>query len=417
MIVGGLSGIGLSVARWIVEHGGRHILITSRNAHSRLEGNSFGRQLAAGPAKVIIKDCDVSSTAHLKRVLQECEAAEMPKVRGVVYGGMVIEVSSKLVSLIQIGEVKNSPPLPPSPSSFHRNPCSVTSKLSLANSAPSPQDAVLEQMSFSQWDRALRPKVSGTKNIHALLGDELDFFIMLSSCCGVLGSPSQANYTAGNTYQDALARHRCSHGLPAVALDLGVVDSIGFVAETQREDVRKRMEKLCGHDALSEAQVLGLVDVAIRNPHRPPNLSQITAGMSGSGDGARNDARFSELRCRTESRLGGAQASGPFRGSGIASGARTLYDQVMQATTLEGACNAVQDGISVKLSELFALGDAKVDPSKSLAHYGVDSLVAVELRNWLVPSARVEMSIFELLGNTSLGDLAMKVVQKVRPVF
>lgn len=44
--------------------------------------------------------------------------------------------------------------------------------------------------------------------------------------------------------------------------------------------------------------------------------------------------------------------------------------------------------------------------------FGVDSLVAVELRNWIVPNARVELANFELLQSPSLAQLAAKIMQK-----
>lgn len=87
-------------------------------------------------------------------------------------------------------------------------------------------------MSFDNYLAANRPKFTGSLNLHELLPN-LDFFVMLSSAAGTVGNASQANYAAGSTFQDALARHRSSMGLPAVAIDLGVVKSVGYVAENK----------------------------------------------------------------------------------------------------------------------------------------------------------------------------------------
>lgn len=61
----------------------------------------------------------------------------------------------------------------------------------------------------------------------------MDFFILLSSICGITGQGGQANYAAGNTYEDALAHHRIAQGEKAVSLDLGVMVSEGFLSENE----------------------------------------------------------------------------------------------------------------------------------------------------------------------------------------
>lgn len=89
-------------------------------------------------------------------------------------------------------------------------------------------------MTLEDFNAGLRPKVQGSWNLHVNLPKGMDFFIMLSSVTGVLGSRSQSNYGAGNTYEDALAKYRGSRGEKEVALDLGILMGAGFVAENRR---------------------------------------------------------------------------------------------------------------------------------------------------------------------------------------
>jgi KR domain-containing protein len=72
---------------------------------------------------------------------------------------------------------------------------------------------------------------AGSWNLHELLPQNLDFFILLSSLAGIVGSISQANYAAGNTYQDALVNYRHAKGLPAQSIDLGLIKGVGYVEE------------------------------------------------------------------------------------------------------------------------------------------------------------------------------------------
>ena len=65
---------------------------------------------------------------------------------------------------------------------------------------------------------------------------------MLSSLAGIIGSISQANYAAGNTFQDALVHYRHAQGLPAQSIDLGLIRGLGYVEE--HEEVAARTSSL-----------------------------------------------------------------------------------------------------------------------------------------------------------------------------
>lgn len=77
-------------------------------------------------------------------------------------------------------------------------------------------------MTYSDFVTAARPKNQGSWNLHQQLPKDVDFYVSLASWSGVVGNQGQANYAAGNTYEDALACYRRSLGLPAVSLDLGI---------------------------------------------------------------------------------------------------------------------------------------------------------------------------------------------------
>ena len=92
------------------------------------------------------------------------------------------------------------------------------------------KDGLFETMSYHEWGSALRPKIQGSWNLHALLPKKMDFFVLLSSVSGIIGQRGQANYAAGNTYIDALAYHRIFHGEKAVSLDLGAMVSDRYLS-------------------------------------------------------------------------------------------------------------------------------------------------------------------------------------------
>lgn len=245
------------------------------------------------------------------------------------------------------------------------------------------QDSILEHMTLEDYRKATVPKVQGSWNLHEYFKEQpLDFFIMLSSLAGIVGFASQCNYSAGGTFQDALARHRTSRGLPGVAIDIGVVKSVGYVAEN--DDTAERLRKT-GHTVLSEDDVLRAVESAILSPQ----ATQLMLGLN-TGPGPHweespmaRDMRFS-----------------------------SLGDQIAAASTLDEAAEAVVQAITKKLVDIFMLAEAEVSPSMSLSDYGVDSLVAVELRNMLALRAGSETSIFDIMQSTSISALAIVVATK-----
>lgn len=269
-------------------------------------------------------------------------------------------------------------------------------------------------MSIQDYNSAILPKVTGTWNLHSQFphANELDFFILLSSNVGILGNASQANHTAGGTYQDALARWRVAHGLPCVSIDLATIKSVGIqgdVAETA--GVRARMAKL-GHIWLDEDVVGDLLESAILNPN-----PQIIAGINGGpgvhwdGDSSSQlgrDARFIALRYR--------QQKQQQNGSKNRSDDDSLANQLAEASSRSEAERLVGDAIAGKLADIFTIPVEDIDMMKAPTEYGVDSLVAVELRNMLTHKVGSEVASFGIMQSASLGELAREAAAKSRHV-
>lgn len=96
------------------------------------------------------------------------------------------------------------------------------------------KDTLFDRMTVEDLRTTVGPKVHGTWNLHDLLPKELDFSVMLSSLADVLGHRGQGNYGAGNVFQDTFTSYRRSLGLRAMAIDIGYLLSVGFVAENER---------------------------------------------------------------------------------------------------------------------------------------------------------------------------------------
>lgn len=266
-------------------------------------------------------------------------------------------------------------------------------------------------MSLQDYNVAIRPKVQGSWNLHSSLsGCDLDFFIMLSSLAGVSGSASQANYTAGGAFQDALAKHRRARGLPAVSIDLGMVKSVGYVAETR--GVAERLVRM-GYRPISEAEVLKIVESAILDPPSETGSAQIITGIA-TRPGPHwteaswlQDVRFATLRGRVVDVEGQMQAHSGHQDRQLSAG-----QALAMATSLVEAIAVVEKAIILKLATMFLIAEESIIASRSLTEYGVDSLVAVELRNWLATQLSSDVSVFDVMQTQSLTALATTVALK-----
>jgi hypothetical protein len=266
-------------------------------------------------------------------------------------------------------------------------------------------------MTHEQWLRAIRPKVIGTMNLHNHLPN-LSFFIMLSSVTGILGNVSQANYAAGNTFQDALARHRTANSLPAVTIDLGQIADAGHVAEGG-DSVRRRLEKTFSSTILPVDHVLRLIEGAVRDPLRKhPDDSQIITCIAqyeglAEDQAAKNDKRFGTLRLGNAGAVVSKDAPGAMNRL-----EELMLELVTTSVTGSEAVGLVSALLAAKVGELFNIAASEIDVSLPLPHHGVDSLVAVQFRNWLSSVVKARVSIFEILQAPSLTDFAVLVAAR-----
>ncbi|KAL9636598.1 MAG: hypothetical protein Q9204_002194, partial [Flavoplaca sp. TL-2023a] len=175
LIAGGLGGLGRSTGTWLADKGARNIILISRSGPASKKSAAFINQLEERGVRVHAVACDITNFADLSATLSRL-AESMPPVRGVIQAAMVLQT-------------------------------------------------------IASWQTSIGPKVTGTYNLHRIY-PVLDFFITLASIAGVIGSGGQANYAAGNTYMDALCRHRAAKGQKSISLDLGWMIDEGVVAES-----------------------------------------------------------------------------------------------------------------------------------------------------------------------------------------
>ncbi len=190
-------------------------------------------------------------------------------------------------------------------------------------------DAALGNQSWERFEQVLRPKVLGAWHLHRATAErDLDLFVLFSSVAGVLGNPGQANHAAANAFLDQLAAHRRSLGLPGQTIAWGAWSGLGE-AEEQRERIAGRRaasgagwisveQGLRAFDRLVRADSTAAVVMAVDWPvfgevldGRPPLLEELLAvGAEEGTDGADvSDDLPSRLRSAPEEERTGLAVS------------------------------------------------------------------------------------------------------------
>ncbi|KAL2129840.1 hypothetical protein VTI74DRAFT_7252 [Chaetomium olivicolor] len=264
-------------------------------------------------------------------------------------------------------------------------------------------------MTLEDYQEVIRPKVTGCWNLHkALLENEIrvDYFVVLSSAAGILGSRGQGAYAAANTFLDALMQYRTQLGVRGTALDLTAVTGAGYLArnaERQQDIIRN-----FGNETVSEAEVLALLSAAVRGMCRGQCLTglRLHLGSDGQWPYYANDARFVKLKAEC---LAAAEREGVVPRQVTSPG-----NAFRAAKSDEEAATIAAQGIVQKLSEVLTITVEDLDVARNITSYGLDSLTAIELRNWIAKELRANLQILELLSSGTINDLAALIVQKTR---
>ncbi|MFC8449582.1 SDR family NAD(P)-dependent oxidoreductase [Kitasatospora sp. NPDC057223] len=189
LISGGLGALGLSLARYLAEHGAGALLLLGRSAPSAAAALELERLRELGTT-VRTARCDVADAAGLHAALTAARLG-LPPLRGVVHAAGLLA------------------------------------------------DATVATMTERQLDDVLAPKAAGARNLdNETTGDPLDLFVLFSSAAALVGNTGQAAYAAANAYLDAFAEARRRRGQPALSVQWGPFAGIGLAANDEQRGAR-----------------------------------------------------------------------------------------------------------------------------------------------------------------------------------
>ncbi|KAM3433240.1 hypothetical protein NHJ13734_006549 [Beauveria thailandica] len=370
LVVGGTGGLGKAIVRLLVHMGAKRIVTLSRSGAAAAGMAAFVKEMAMAGVQVMAVKGSVLDNSSLDEI--KAAAGDMP-IKGVIQAAMALHRHAK--------------------------------------------DAAFEQMSHSEWCDGIRPKVQGTMSLDRNTS-KLDFLILLSSYHGIVGMPGQANYCAANTFLDAFARQKASLGQPARSIDLGLIHNEGTVAEIEAVG---RNQHAHGLRPYGVNVLFALINYCIQNPvAASPGEAQILCGgrradpTSSATEAAsrqRPDMRFAHAW-----RSSSGSSSRAAHGKPALGGMAAVQSALKAAATPQAAVEAVFAGLKQKLAGMLSMSIDDVQADRSVASYGVDSLISVELRNWVRDELAAQIQSIELMSSLSMMQLAEIMARRSRLV-
>jgi acyl transferase domain-containing protein/acyl carrier protein len=249
-------------------------------------------------------------------------------------------------------------------------------------------DGLAGTMTAERFASVMAPKLGGVHVLDALtVDDDLDFFAVFSSASAVLGSPAQANYAAANAAVDGWAKERRDAGRRALSLGWGPWAEVGMAARTRRR---------AALDDLPSLEPSGALAAFGRLLNTPLAYACVLAVAAG-----RLPARLAAhplLASPAEE----VHPAAPSR--------RPTTDDLRQLPRPER--QAILEGALVA-SAARILGASDLDIAEPLARFGLDSLMAVELKNEVEVRCGVVIPLAALIEGPSIRELAASACERL----
>lgn len=347
LLVGLTRDFGQSLCRLFIRHGARNIVVASRSPNNAAnwisELNSEGANIRA----MKVDGTDLESVKAL--------GARLSNVGGVVNGAMVLD------------------------------------------------DRVFAQMDIDTWTRVMRPKAVGSSNLDKVFNNkDMDFFIMTSSFAAIGGHAGQSNYAAANMFMNGLAANRRKRGLAGSVLNIGVIYGLGLLAREERNTVYHSLERE-GYPPISERDIHHMfLEAIVAGRPVQGQIMDLTTGLARYRVDDPNplhwhrDLRFCHFTIDDKDDDAGVEQDGTL--------VENLKELIASADSAEAVSHVLSEHLCTHLRTMLQLGEGDVSPQSHIIELGVDSLMAVEIRNWFYKSAGADVPALKIQGSQSISE-------------
>ena len=340
IITGGLGGLGLVVARWLVDRGAGRVVLNGRSEPGEEQRKVLAELESRAEIAVVLGDvADPGVAERLVAAAQDGNGA----LRGILHSAAVID------------------------------------------------DALVYSMTKDSLDRVWAPKAIGAQRLHeASLGRELDWWVGFSSTASLLGAPGQGAYACANAWLDALVAARTAAGLPAAVINWGPWSDVGM-ARTLASSVL---------DPITPAEGLAAMESLLSSDRSHTGVARLRADRALIAfPEIRNHDFFSAVVRELEAAGGGDDWAGP--------------DSLRDLEPAEAA-RVMTDLLRSRIAAVMGYADkSAVDPGLPLLDLGMDSLMAVRIRNTARADFGAEPPVALLLQGATLHDLTADLMRQL----
>ena len=322
LITGGLGALGLHAAKWLIARGARHLLLIGRRGPSEEAARLIGQLESAG-AEVRVVAADVSVRGDLERVFAEMDAS-MPPLRGVLHTAGVLD------------------------------------------------DGLLEQQNAARFAAVLAAKTDGAWHLDQLTRERaLDFFVLYSSIVALAGTAGQSSYAAANAWLDALAQERRAQGLPALSVNWGAWASTGMAAQVSEQNRRRWSSQ--GIVLIEPEQGMQALEDLLANGARQAAVLPMQWDLFLAPDREQPPAPlYAEIPRAAATAAKTVEEKAPLL--------QELQNEALPQKRLQRLTAFVRDRV---VQVLGLAGAGAVETAQPIREMGLDSLMAVEIRNAL----------------------------------
>jgi NAD(P)-dependent dehydrogenase (short-subunit alcohol dehydrogenase family)/acyl carrier protein len=321
--------LGLLTAQWLVDQGARHLALMGRSQPTQQALETL-KALESSGVTVLVIQGDVSLEADVRRALDQIRRS-LPPLRGVIH------------------------------------------------SAGRLDDAVLTNQTWERFETVYGPKVAGAMLLHRLTeGLPLDFLVFYSSVASLFGSPGQANHAAANAFLDALAHSRRSQGLPALSINWGVWNKIGAAAD--RGAVGRSVGQ--GVESFSPQDGLKVLDRLMRSDAIQAGVSPMNWPLFLKGYGNRVPPFLRDIAAE-EAQTVAKAAAHPAPADKPVAPVQSEFLRQLSETPSDRKRSVLVAFVQAQAARVLGLEAPQVKEHTPFNEMGLDSLMAVELRNLL----------------------------------
>jgi SAM-dependent methyltransferase/NADP-dependent 3-hydroxy acid dehydrogenase YdfG len=339
----GMTGdLGISVCLWMVENGARNVILTSRNPNVSPTVLDY---LSIKGATVRPMAVDITNLNSLRAAYAEIKAS-MPPVAGVMNAAMVL------------------------------------------------RDRLFHLMSWEDWSAVLAPKMIGSKNLNEIFGNEqLDFFICFSSTTSIVGNIGQSAYAGANYYMASLVQQRRKRGLAGSTIHIAILTGFGYIFRRDSDHAETIYKALLPRfDRQSETDLHEMLAEAVVGGRPGSETAELITGVKPVFQGEwHEDPRLSSY---TGQEMQDDSKEGHGTGSvGVKAQLAAAEDHAERLAVLENC-------FALALGNLLEIDPENLDSNMPVASLGIDSLVAIRIREWFFKETAVDVPVLKIMSDS-----------------